>query len=124
MADNDGACAACGRKAEHLLRCARCKSVWYCGAECQRASWGGHKKACRSPSAPPAHAPPGQCVSPPTPDVSDALSGGEVLAIGTCTPGRLLILEPASGQVLHPSHAERGTLEGSFRVSVSGKGCV
>ncbi|KAJ1479199.1 hypothetical protein T484DRAFT_1815136 [Baffinella frigidus] len=112
MADSDAACAACGRKEGALLRCARCKTVWYCGAGCQRASWGEHKKACRLPPAPPpAHAP--DVPAPPVaaPDVPGALSGGDVLAIGTSTPCRLLMLEPASGEVRFDDELSEGPLK-------------
>ena len=40
-------CAACGRTAPHLKRCARCKSAWFCDRECQKVAWTGHKKPCR-----------------------------------------------------------------------------
>lgn len=32
-----------------LKRCATCKDVWYCGAECQKAGWKRHKKTCAPP---------------------------------------------------------------------------
>ncbi|KAI0704233.1 hypothetical protein C8T65DRAFT_830856 [Cerioporus squamosus] len=39
-------CSVCGKKA--ASRCAQCQSVWYCGAECQRADWPEHKQSCKS----------------------------------------------------------------------------
>jgi HEAT repeat protein len=39
-----GACDVCGGPA--TSRCARCRGVWYCGPQCQRAAWGAHKSAC------------------------------------------------------------------------------
>ena len=39
-------CAACGKKGK-VRRCARCKSVGYCGKECQESAWGAHKKECK-----------------------------------------------------------------------------
>lgn len=39
-------CAACGKKGK-VLRCARCKSVGYCGKACQTSAWGDHKKECK-----------------------------------------------------------------------------
>jgi len=43
-------CAHCGKgpkkKGAELKRCSRCKKVSYCGAECQKAGWKGHKKTC------------------------------------------------------------------------------
>ena len=35
-------CGAAGAK----LRCSRCRTAAYCGADCQRADWKGHKKVC------------------------------------------------------------------------------
>ena len=40
-------CAVCAAAAE--LRCSRCKRVWYCGSEHQRAAWkDGHRNQCQS----------------------------------------------------------------------------
>ncbi|KAK3249693.1 hypothetical protein CYMTET_40885 [Cymbomonas tetramitiformis] len=39
---------ASGGEEVNLRMCQRCKRVWYCSAECQRAAWkGGHKRNCR-----------------------------------------------------------------------------
>ncbi|XP_069761583.1 putative protein MSS51 homolog, mitochondrial isoform X2 [Narcine bancroftii] len=46
-------CAECKKLPEALLdqrglrRCKRCQNVYYCGKECQRASWPLHKKFCK-----------------------------------------------------------------------------
>merc|ERR1712167_82592 len=40
-------CQYCGESNGKLMRCARCRSVLYCGAQCQRAHWEAHKKHCR-----------------------------------------------------------------------------
>ena len=32
---------------EKLNCCASCKSIWYCGAECQRSDWKRHRSACK-----------------------------------------------------------------------------
>ena len=47
-------CAQCGAAGgagskKKLLRCARCKLVWYCGRECQLAHRKAHKAGCRAP---------------------------------------------------------------------------
>jgi hypothetical protein len=39
-------CASCGKKGK-VLRCAKCKSVAYCGRECQQSGWAAHKKECK-----------------------------------------------------------------------------
>jgi hypothetical protein len=40
-------CSWCGAASPELLRCGRCKQVWYCGVEHQRAAWkAGHKQEC------------------------------------------------------------------------------
>lgn len=30
-------------------KCGRCKRAWYCGTECQKAHWAGHKSTCIDP---------------------------------------------------------------------------
>jgi hypothetical protein len=40
-------CRGCDKKDAKMLRCGRCKKVYYCNAVCQRAHWPAHKKACR-----------------------------------------------------------------------------
>lgn len=38
-------CAKCGREGR-LMRCARCRVVYYCSKECQRKDWEHHRRAC------------------------------------------------------------------------------
>ena len=45
-------CANCGRVDLALKKCVRCKQASYCGAECQKAAWKQHKKACEPPKEP------------------------------------------------------------------------
>ena len=45
MASKATSCAQCGKQGE-VKRCLRCKQVSYCGAECQKAGWKGHKVTC------------------------------------------------------------------------------
>lgn len=42
-------CGYCGKSsAEKLLLCSQCKSAVYCGKECQKLAWKGHKKFCQA----------------------------------------------------------------------------
>ena len=34
--------------------CARCKTSYFCSAECQKSAWKKHKKRCKAPTSPPA----------------------------------------------------------------------
>ena len=40
-------CEYCGAEKDKLLVCGRCKSVFYCSADCQRPHWKKHKKTCK-----------------------------------------------------------------------------
>lgn len=40
-------CGECGKSAEKLKRCARCKSEWYCAVSCQKKAWPAHKNVCQ-----------------------------------------------------------------------------
>ena len=43
-------CSWCRKPGVHkLLMCSRCEQVFYCGKECQRKAWKGHKKLCVAP---------------------------------------------------------------------------
>ncbi len=33
--------------AEATMACSRCKTVYYCGVECQRSNWGAHRSNCK-----------------------------------------------------------------------------
>jgi len=33
--------------------CARCKTSYFCSAECQKSAWKNHKKTCKAPTSPP-----------------------------------------------------------------------
>ncbi|KAG2039302.1 hypothetical protein BDR03DRAFT_952527 [Suillus americanus] len=41
-------CTQCQIKMEKLLKCAKCKSVWYCSKECQKKNWPTHKSTCHA----------------------------------------------------------------------------
>ena len=49
-------CATCGGAAER--RCSRCKSIYYCGTQCQEMDWKRwHYKECHYLKSPPPRAP-------------------------------------------------------------------
>ncbi|KAG1890860.1 hypothetical protein F4604DRAFT_1702769 [Suillus subluteus] len=39
-------CSQCQMSLEKPLKCAKCKSVWYCSKECQKKHWPTHKPRC------------------------------------------------------------------------------
>ena len=43
----DKCCASCGKAGDGLKRCTACKSVWYCGVQCQIDHRKAHKKECK-----------------------------------------------------------------------------
>ena len=46
-------CMICG-SIEHVVRCSRCHSAFYCGSACQQYHWkAGHKKDCKKAPPPP-----------------------------------------------------------------------
>jgi len=45
-------CAVC--KTATTKACARCKTSYFCSAECQKSAWKKHKKTCKAPTSPPA----------------------------------------------------------------------
>lgn len=50
--NRDVYCAACGETLNSKSRCGKCKSVFYCSRECQRADWKRHKHSCSSGQPP------------------------------------------------------------------------
>ena len=40
-------CAFCNKQLHKLLRCGRCKKVYYCSVQCQKPHWKIHKKICK-----------------------------------------------------------------------------
>ena len=66
------ACHACGKSDSKLLRCGRCRGVWFCNRECQvTAARQGHSGAnCRPADGPPAPKAADAEVVPRVPDVA------------------------------------------------------
>ena len=48
-ASAEATCSQCGKKGLGFKKCSRCMQASYCGAECQKAAWRGHKKTCVPP---------------------------------------------------------------------------
>ncbi|EPQ52052.1 hypothetical protein GLOTRDRAFT_122782 [Gloeophyllum trabeum ATCC 11539] len=48
-------CAICGTMTRN--KCSRCKKVYYCTKDCQRADWKSHKPTCGKPDPAPASSP-------------------------------------------------------------------
>eukprot|EP00485_Elphidium_margaritaceum_P008137 CAMPEP_0202693664 /NCGR_PEP_ID=MMETSP1385-20130828/7710_1 /ASSEMBLY_ACC=CAM_ASM_000861 /TAXON_ID=933848 /ORGANISM="Elphidium margaritaceum" /LENGTH=343 /DNA_ID=CAMNT_0049349373 /DNA_START=14 /DNA_END=1045 /DNA_ORIENTATION=+ len=46
--DESRICGYCGKTKEKMLRCSKCKAVYYCSAMCQRPHWKQHKKTCKT----------------------------------------------------------------------------
>jgi hypothetical protein len=47
MLDLKKICDNCGKIDTKLMKCSRCKSAYYCSAECQKCSWKKHKLDCK-----------------------------------------------------------------------------
>ena len=54
MASVSSSCGFCGAEKEHLSKCSRCKSVFYCSKECQKSHWKAYKANCKLPPEIPA----------------------------------------------------------------------
>lgn len=52
-------CAECHKAGDQstLSVCSRCRKVFYCSKECQRAHWGTHKTTCNKPAEAPKREP-------------------------------------------------------------------
>ena len=46
-----GHCQCREAEGKKLLACSRCKEEWYCGRECQKKAWKGHKLQCKATQA-------------------------------------------------------------------------
>jgi len=47
LSPNNVACSYCNHRSNNLKRCSRCRSVQYCGQECQKRHWNTHKSQCQ-----------------------------------------------------------------------------
>lgn len=77
----------CQNNSSTLLKCSRCHSQKYCGAECQKIDWPRHKKVCRLESA--------QMISKQTEskaeEVKTSLPESSMREVATQIPGLRLI---------------------------------
>lgn len=53
MGENQGnVCSFCEEESPDLLKCSRCKEVYYCSRDCQRGHWReGHREDCKDETA-------------------------------------------------------------------------
>jgi len=93
------ACHACGESGGKLLRCGRCRNVWFCNRECQvAAARQGHSgAACRPDGAPKAAeaAPRSPSAARPSTTASAVTSASQAPTATSChacgkSPGKLL----------------------------------
>lgn len=63
------ACAFCSTEKANLLKCSRCKSVFYCSKECQKLHWKAHKPSCKPPQTLPTPEPKQKFPQPSKKDV-------------------------------------------------------
>jgi len=47
MISTKKSCRSTGCSKEGIFRCSRCKTAYYCSAECQRMDWSRHKLGCK-----------------------------------------------------------------------------
>jgi hypothetical protein len=45
--DERNRCDHCKKTPKDLMKCGRCKQVFYCDRDCQKAQWSTHKQVCR-----------------------------------------------------------------------------
>lgn len=51
LEDHSHSCVKCNRSNVPMSRCTRCKNVFYCGRDCQKADWKVHKLNCSKTSS-------------------------------------------------------------------------
>jgi len=75
-------CGYCEQACRKVLRCSKCKSVAYCGVDCQRRAWPNHKKRC----APPRHT---KSLCACCGALSEVANCDALVAVGSSTPCRV-----------------------------------
>ena len=79
-------CLACGKGDGKLMRCSRCRSVFFCSRQCQTAAWPAHKQMCIATSTPPTPPPapsPASGYAPATPPSNPMLPASLDAAVRT-----------------------------------------
>ena len=75
-------CGYCEQACRRVLRCSKCKSVAYCGTDCQRKAWPNHKKRC----VPPRHT---KSLCACCGALSEVANCDALVAVGSSTPCRV-----------------------------------
>ena len=75
-------CGYCEQACRKVLRCSKCKSVAYCGVDCQRRAWPNHKKRC----VPPRHT---KSLCACCGALSEVANCDALVAVGASTPCRV-----------------------------------
>ena len=75
-------CGYCEQACRRVLRCSKCKSVAYCGVDCQRKAWPNHKKRC----VPPRHT---KSLCACCGALSEVANCDALVAVGASTPCRV-----------------------------------
>lgn len=110
-------CAECREPLSGLpLRCAACKSTYYCSQQCQKQAWPEHKNICKAASKPAAKgavakAPAAKAPAPEAPSTPQPASASP--------DGAQVSMQEALAQVLEESaNGQEDKLEALFETSV------
>ena len=129
-------CAMCGMDDGHvyggLRRCGRCKTTWYCTAECQRAHWPAHRCNCEAIAARGGLSTfflvgfPDRSGPPPPGEPVLGLAALEALVAACLKPDGLVCVATASSpRGGHPARAAVETLaSGDYEVLRAGAGAA
>ncbi|XP_059478591.1 prolyl hydroxylase EGLN3 isoform X2 [Neocloeon triangulifer] len=107
------ACELCGSR-ENLLRCSRCRQVWYCCKDHQKAHWKKHKRACVQRSNVPGPTPeaPATSLTSLDPNIEELRLSNQTLNSLPCEGSSEIEILNAVAEVLSPEFIE--SLTGQF----------